>query len=115
MVAKRKTKRSSARAGIYGTLTQAKRMLRDSVFPRHPIRVRVCELEPELAGDCDLIEDLFGNKRFVIRINDAIDETAKVLMLIHEWSHAISWYARPDHGKAWGRAYARCYRAIGAA
>lgn len=116
MAAKRKPKRKgSARAGVYGSFEAVKRTLRETVRPRHPVRVRVCELEPDLAGDCDLIEGKRGDRRFVIRINEAVDETAKVLMLLHEWAHAISWHAPgPDHGKAWGRAFARCYRVIGA-
>lgn len=119
MAAKRKKKKTTKTrrqaAGVYGSLASVKRALRQAVPTRYPVRVYIRELEPDLAGDCDLVEDEFGEKRFVIRLNSKVDETAKVLMLVHEWSHAVSWFSPgPDHGKAWGQAYARCYRTIGA-
>lgn len=57
-------------------------------------------------------------KRIEICIDEDLDEDLAVVVLIHEWAHAISWDFSPkpvpDHGPEWGLAYSRAYRVLNA-
>lgn len=96
--------------GCYGSLKAAQRALAASCPLKRPVEVKVCKLKAKEAGFCDLVK---GN--FVIEINETLDGTARVLTLIHEWAHAMTWGVRRSHGFTWARAYRRAYLSIGAA
>jgi hypothetical protein len=93
--------------GCFGSLTAAIRSLKEHVPPNHPVVVKLCELPRREAGDCNLVDN-----KYIIRINRDLDETARVLMLVHEWAHSLTW-KHPVHGRKWAMAYRRCYRVIG--
>ena len=98
--------------GVYGEFEAAKRKLRRVAPPRYPVFVRRCPLLPNEGGDCDLRER--GKfKKFLIRINNSLDETSAVLLLMHEWAHCLAWGDSPCHGKKWASAYSRVYQVIG--
>lgn len=49
---------------------------------------------------------------FVIELDAELTRHEAIDTLLHEWAHALSHGAGGEsHGAAWGRAYARCYRA----
>lgn len=48
---------------------------------------------------------------YVIRVQDGLGPYGTIAALVHEYAHVLTW-KRDDHGDAWGRAYARCYRAV---
>ena len=64
-------------------------------------------------GRCDLVEQ--GDEYiFRILVSRKLDPDMALLILIHEWAHAVSWSHDPmvdDHGPEWGVAHARCYSA----
>ena len=59
------------------------------ISPRHRCRVAMIDIDESLTG------------------REAIDT------LIHEYAHVVAWGTdKNDHGPNWGKAYARCYRAV---
>lgn len=50
-------------------------------------------------------------RRFVVSIQRGHEWETTHATLLHEYAHAMTW-DRADHGDAWGRAFARCYRAV---
>ena len=89
-----------------------------------PVVVRTSWLPDDTLGQC-----FRRAERFVIRLNDELDEQMAVEVLCHEWAHALAWNFSLDrlaalgtadvdefdaeaHGEAWGCAYSRVYRAI---
>jgi hypothetical protein len=89
----------------FGKFEEAKSFLKGMAPPRYPVRVSRVRLT-ENAGDCDLIR-----KRFYIRVDNRLCEDTAILILLHEWSHALSWHdsKRFDHGQAWGKAYSKIW------
>ena len=74
------------------------------------VRVRVLRADaaPGEHGHC--VSD--DGQRFVISIYSDLSEVACEQILIHEWSHVLSWASDPDHGDDWGMTYARVYCAF---
>lgn len=95
--------------------------LRTRCAPPRPVRVRVCRQPRTFFGITHLSQN---GKHFTITVCARIREVTGAVRrvsrqefldtLIHEWAHTLSWDTAPTshHGPAWGRAYARCYRAI---
>ena len=98
------------RRAAFGTVKNAARVLRRVVPADLPIRVR--RLAMKDAGDCDLRPATEARpKHYEIRICTSLTESAAVLILLHEWAHALAWHKEgSDHGPEWGIAYARVYR-----
>jgi len=77
-----------------------------------PVSVRRCKLPDGHYGDTLRLRD-----RFAVRVSrDCENQHHALLVLAHEWAHALSWdlQARHDdhHEEHWGLAYSRCYRAV---
>jgi hypothetical protein len=73
-------------------------------------------LPKDSMADVDLITK-DGKTKFVIRISRKLGNDISILMLLHEWAHALCWqvgqkFECPDHGAEWGVAYSRVYRAF---
>ena len=89
---------------------QTWRLLRAAIPTRRPVRVCVVQSEllkrhhgDDMLGDCDLATG-------TMRIAAFLDRDLAIDTLIHEYAHHLS--RRVGHGKAWGEAYSRCYRAV---
>jgi hypothetical protein len=97
--------------------------LRRECPPALPVVVRASWLPETILGQC-----LRRDKRFVVRLNDAMGEPQAVEVLCHEWAHALAWnfavdrlinapdtdpvaFERACHDEAWGCAYSRVWRA----
>lgn len=92
-------------------LNAAARILRRQCMPAHPVHVRRVQLQGEW-GHCWLRKRKH-RKVFLIAIDSRMPDQLALETLVHEWAHALSWYEPgTDHSVAWGRAYARCYRAV---
>lgn len=56
-----------------------------------------------------------GRRQFQITIASNLELQAKILVLIHEWAHALAWNhlddktEKEDHDGAFGVAYARVF------
>lgn len=87
-----------------------------------PVVVRTSRLPRTTLGEC-----IRRPARFVIRLNNQLDEHEAVETLLHEWAHAVAWnysldklaktpdvdreeFQRACHDEAWGCAYARVWR-----
>ncbi|MCK9459728.1 MAG: hypothetical protein M0R80_08825 [Proteobacteria bacterium] len=80
-------------------------------FPNYKVSIRRVVVPPDIAGECCLLPTRKKCKQFMIKIDHSLDEDAAILILLHEWSHILSWQARgDDHGIEWGKAYSRIYR-----
>lgn len=102
----------------FGSYEDAVRELREEIPPAFPVSVRRVALKNQ-AGDCELKEMARKGKkqkRFVIRISKFLDDQTAILVLLHEWAHALAWTWEhdtvDDHGAEWGLAYARTYCAL---
>ena len=94
--------------------SEAKRLakhLRKKVPAALPVKLRFVDLDDRY-GDCSIVN---GEKpHFVVRIHKDLNSAASVMVLVHEWAHAVAWTAEhtllEDHGPEWGIAYARIWR-----
>lgn len=95
--------------GSFGSFKSVVQMLREDLPPAFPVTVNRCKVSSEIAGDCAK-----KGERFIIRISSGLEEDAAILILMHEWAHALAWtFERAgvrDHGPEWGVAYSRVYR-----
>ena len=97
--------------------------LRQECPPALPVVVRASWLPETILGQC-----LRRDKRFVVLLNNKMDEPQAVEVLCHEWAHALAWnfsldrlaktpdtdpvaFERACHDEAWGCAYSRVWRA----
>ena len=88
-----------------------------------PVVVRTAWLPDTILGQC-----IRRRHRFVVRLNDQMEEPQAVECLLHEWAHALAWnfsldrlskmpgvdpavFDRACHDEAWGCAYSRVWRA----
>lgn len=63
-------------------------------------------------GSCEILE---CPDRFLLRINGSIPDDYALLILVHEWGHALVWDECPDespHGPIWGVAFSSAYEAL---
>lgn len=78
----------------------------------YPVRVQRRQLRDSW-GTCQLLEK---PKRFVITIDPRAQFSFQLMILAHEWAHALDWESTQehgtDHGDTWGLWQARAYRAI---
>ena len=91
-----------------------------------PVVVRTSWLPDTILGQC-----IRRRHRFVVSLNDGMDQPQAIECLLHEWAHALAWnysldkLARnPDvtreefeagcHDEAWGCAYSRVWRVYSA-
>ncbi len=90
-------------------------ILRRQLPPAYPVSVRRLKMSG-LDGDCSLYK-----KKFYIRINRDLDESAAIDTLLHEWGHARAWnhlhdavddeeFQQRSHDASWGVAYSEVYR-----
>ena len=87
-----------------------------------PVVIRTAWLPPTTLGEC-----IRRPSRFVIRLNNRLDEQGAIETVLHEWGHALAWnysldslakqpdvdrdeFERASHDEAWGCAYARVWR-----
>jgi hypothetical protein len=92
--------------------------LRKHVPPAYPISVRRARLCKKLEGRC-----WKHGKKFIIEIDQKLDEARAIDVLLHEWAHARAWNHMLDtaptdevfnklaHDPAWGVAYSEVYSA----
>ena len=92
---------------------RASRLLRRRVPAALPVKVRWLDLDGDY-GDCSLVRK--PTPHFLIRIDRTLGNESALMILAHEWAHAVSWTAEhleiADHGPEWGIAYARVWRAL---
>lgn len=86
---------------------QVIKLLREKCPADMPVKVRRVRVPNDRFGDCSQVDD-----HYIIRICNKLSETQAIDILIHEWSHAISWdkCRNEDHCNEWGKAYSRVYR-----
>ena len=87
-----------------------------------PVVIRTAWLPKTTLGEC-----IRRPSRFVIRLNNRLDEQGAIETVLHEWGHALAWnysldslakqpdvdrdeFERASHDEAWGCAYARVWR-----
>lgn len=53
----------------------------------------------------------FKDGKFLIVLDDSLNDRSLCECLAHEWAHTLVWDVpgEPDHGKIWGAAYSDCY------
>lgn len=90
-----------------GRFWKTLKRLRQRVKTDHPVIVKIVQPHEakELYGDC-----FFNGKEYIIRIVKCDWDTMK-LILIHEYSHCLTYYEERVHGPEWGIAHARCWEA----
>lgn len=96
--------------------------LREHCPAAKPVVVRTVWLAPEILGEC-----IRRRHRFVIRLNNQMDQAQAIETTLHEWAHALAWnysldrlasepgvtpeaFDRASHDEAWGCAYSRAWR-----
>jgi hypothetical protein len=76
-----------------------------------PVSVRRVPMPALHYGDCTK-----EGKRFRVRVAKDARMHEALLILCHEWAHAMVWDLQtcrdPHHDEHWGIALARCYRAV---
>lgn len=87
-----------------------------------PVIIRTAWLPDTTLGEC-----IRRPSRFVIRLNNRLDEQGAIETVLHEWAHALAWnysldslakqpnidrdeFDRASHDEAWGVAYSRVWR-----
>jgi hypothetical protein len=88
-----------------------------------PVVVRTAWLPDTILGQC-----IRRRHRFVVNLNDGMDQPQAIETLLHEWAHALAWsysldklardpdvpredFEAASHDEAWGCAYSRVWRA----
>lgn len=82
-----------------------------------PVRMR---RRRDLTADCNGTCTLLGKgkrRRYSIVLRATLSVELAVVMLMHEYAHALAWTAEveaghTEHSPAWARAYARVYRTV---
>jgi hypothetical protein len=108
----------------YGKFHKVVNYLKKNLPPEYPVSARrMYGLPKGTMADIELVEK-DNKKKFVIRISRKLGNDISVLMLIHEWAHALvgkrweDWEDRnssdayngpSEHGEEWGVAYSRVY------
>ena len=98
----------------YGKFSSVVRYLKKNMPLAFPVSARrMYGLPTDTMADVDIVEK-DKEKRFVIRISRKLGNDISILMLLHEWAHALCWhpeskFSPPDHGAEWGVAYSRVY------
>ena len=97
----------------FGTVKEAVDCLKNAAPTKYPTYIIRRKLNTE-SGYCFLRDKTRTRpKRFEIAICKTLQENAAVLILVHEWAHALAWFKEgSNHGPQWGVAYARCWRLL---
>ena len=70
----------------------------------------------ETIGHCYYRRNRKGHYRFIIRISKVLTESTAILILLHEWAHALAWDFEfgdaQQHGAEWALMYAKCWRVL---
>ena len=89
---------------------QAIEDLRTECNPGYPVTV----VRRVLKQQCALC--VFEKSRFRLTIDSNASFQHQLDLLLHEWAHAMSWFApeleKTDHPDEWGLCLSRCYRAV---
>jgi hypothetical protein len=84
-------------------------LLKKELLAKYPVSVWRVEVPRDEFGHCQL-----NGRKFKIYIDRHLPEWLAIEVLIHEWSHCISWsraYSEQDlHNDSWGIAYSKTYR-----
>jgi len=98
----------------FGRFADVVKFLKKSIPPAFPVSARrKYGLPEDTAADCELVER-DGKKKFIIRITRKVSNDISVLLILHEWAHAMCWQEDAkielhDHGPEWGLAYSRVW------
>jgi len=86
---------------------QIVRLLKENCPADMPVKVRRVKVPDDRFGDCGQLED-----HYLIRISNKLKEEQAIDILIHEYSHVMSWHKckKDDHCDEWGKSYSRIYR-----
>jgi hypothetical protein len=94
-------------------LTEKMRILRYELPTAFPIRLRVADLPDGRMGDCSLMGHKGKKLYLLVRIQADLPQVSALLILWHEYAHALSWtfehQALDDHGAEWGIALSRTW------
>lgn len=88
-----------------------------------PVVVRTSWMSDTILGQC-----VRRRHRFVVSLNDGMDQPQAIETLLHEWAHALAWsysldklardpdiareaFEAASHDETWGCAYSRVWRA----
>lgn len=95
----------------FGDFKEVARFLKKRVPLKIPVSVRRVKLKGDAAADCGYLED---KNKFLIRIDKSLPNDAAVLILLHEYAHAISWDVPGDshHHISWAIAYSKIYKVV---
>ena len=78
--------------------------LRKNLPADRPVSIRRTRVPYDVQGDCQRLA-----AGYRIRIDRELGEAHQIDVLLHEYGHTLAY--EPEHGAAWGKAYARVYRA----
>jgi predicted metallopeptidase len=91
------------------------RQLRILTPPVWGVKVRRAPLA-DSHGDCSLVAREGKTPYYAIRVSSDLSEEAQVLVLMHEWAHALSWgtdsHRVRAHGPEWGLAMSRIWQGL---
>ena len=99
----------------FGSFMQTVGLLRKKVPLVYPVIVRRIKMAND-AGTCEL--DRKSKWRFLIKIDASLSQEAAILILFHEWAHAMIWNPAynngmmEDHGPEWGVCYAKIWQTL---
>ena len=96
--------------------------LREHCPAAKPVVVRTSWMPRNVLGEC-----IRRRHRFVIRLNNRMDQAQAIETTLHEWAHALAWnysldrlasepgispevFDAASHDEAWGCAYSRVWR-----
>ena len=96
--------------------------LREQCPTGKPVVIRTSWMHSAIQGAC-----IRRKSRFVIRLNNRLDEQEAIETVLHEWAHALAWnysldrlagepgtsmeaFNAASHDEAWGCAYSRVWR-----
>jgi hypothetical protein len=99
---------SQRKVNSFGSFQDAVKLLREDLPPSCPVLVKRCKMASDDAGDCAKEDG-----RFIIRVSNTLHDDAAILILFHEWSHALCWESKfmpGDHHVVWGIAYSMVWK-----
>ena len=96
------------------TFRDASKALRVLVPLVWPVSIRRVSM-PDW-GDCTFVKESKKGPMFIIRVSKELDEDCAIMILLHEWAHALSWgsdsHRIRSHGPEWGIAMSRIWQAM---
>lgn len=95
---------------LRGEISARANLIRAAIPDLKPFRVRVVPRLSSALGTCQR-KGWGRNAYYQVTIDGGGGLDLATTTLCHEIGHVIAW-RNADHGPAWGRAFARCYRAV---